>query len=236
MSVEKNVIISVLKLTKTGPVSDKLIKNDARVPAEVAVELLRKLQNDGLVYLRNDFVEADGYQRLRLAVHAIELGVDVENISGFLQWKEFEDMAAFALERNRYSVTKNVRFKYAGRRWEIDVVGCRKPIALCVDCKHWHRSMHPSALKRIVQEQTERTSALADSLPNPSFNGECVAWERVELVPAVLSLVAGRFKFYDDVPIIPVLQLQDFLNQLPAYVDSLKHFTKTSTNKLKFGS
>jgi len=233
MNVEKNLLISILKLTKNGPVSDKLVKNEAKILMEIAAKLLRKLQNDGLVYLRKDLVEVDAHQRLRLAVRAIELGADVESVSGFLQWKEFEDIAAVALERNRYSVTRNLRFRHAGRRWEIDVVGCKKPIVLCIDCKHWHRSMYPSVLKKIVEEQVERTFALASSIPNPSYKRiEFASWNKVELVPAVLSLVAGRFKFYGDVPIIPVLQLQDFLNQLPAYADSLKHITKNLSNHL----
>ena len=232
VSIERNVIISVLKLTKSGPVSDELVKNEAKIPSEIVMKLLGKLQNDGLVYFRDDWVEADSHQRLRLAVHAMELGVEVENVAGLLQWKEFEDMAAHALEQNLYSVTRNYHFKHASRRWEIDVIACRKPLALCIDCKHWHRSMYPSALSKIVQEQTDRTSAFADFLPNPSFRGECISWNKVKLIPAVLSLVAGKFKFCDDVPIIPVLQLQDFLNQLPAYVDSLRHFTKASVNRL----
>jgi hypothetical protein len=86
--------------------------------------------------------------------------------------------------------------------------------------------MSPSALKRIVEEQAKRTYALAESLPNPAVKVEFVSWDSVKFIPAILSLVVGRFKFYDDVPIIPVLQLQDFLSQLPAYANSLKHYTK----------
>jgi hypothetical protein len=68
----------------------------------------------------------------------------------------------------------------------------------------------------------KRTSAFAEALPTLAGKVECVLWDRVKFVPAVLSLFAGRFKFYDNVPIIPVLQLQDFLRQLPAYADMLE--------------
>jgi Holliday junction resolvase-like predicted endonuclease len=230
VSIEKNLIISLLKLTKNGPILNKLINKDANVPLEFAEKLLRKLQSDGLIYLRKNVLEADSSQRLKLAVRAIQLGADLESLSSFLQWKEFEEMAAVALERNGYSVKKNFRFKHGGKRWEIDIVGCKKPIAICIDCKHWHHGMHPSALKKIVKEQAERTLAFAESLTSLSGKIECATWERVKIVPAVLSLMTARFKFYGNVPIIAVLQLQDFLNQLPAYADSLKHFTKTLTN------
>ena len=227
MSIERNLIISILKLTRDGPISNKLVNKDAKIPQQIAEKLLRKLQNDRLIYVQKNVIEANSLQRLKLAVHAILLGADIENVSSFLQWQEFENMAAVAFERNSYSVKKNLRFKHNRRRWEIDIVGCKKPIAICVDCKHWHRGLHPSALKKIVEEQVERTFALAESLPSLAGKIECVSWNNVKLVPAVLTLVTGRFKFCDNVPIVAVLQLQDFLSQLPAYADSLKHFTKS---------
>jgi hypothetical protein len=226
MSIERDLIICLLKLTAEGPVSKGIVKKDAKLPSEIVENLLRKLQNDRLIYVQKDFVEADSLQRLKLAVRTIGLGADIENVSGFLHWKEFEGMAAIAFERNGYGVKRNLRFKHAGRRWEIDIVGFKRPIAVCMDCKHWHHGMSPSALKRIVEEQEKRTAALATSLPNPAIKVEFVSWSYVKFIPAVLSLVTVSFKFYDDIPIIPVLQLQDFLSRLPAYADSLKHYTK----------
>lgn len=226
MSIERELIISILKLTVNGSVSRECINKDAKIASGIALKLLRRLQNDEMVYLRGNMVEADGNCRLKLAVKAVALGADVERISGFLRWQEFEEIAAIALERNGYVVAKNVRFKHAGRKWEIDIVGCQKPLVLCIDCKHWRHGISPSALKRIAESQVERTRALAESLPNISLEIECAKWDKAELVPAILVLMPGSFKFYDRVPIVPVLQLQDFLSQLPAYVESLKYFLR----------
>lgn len=235
MNIEANLIISLLKLTREGAVSLELVKKDAKLPSQLVEKLLQKLQNDGYIYLQKNVVDVDSLQRVKLAVYAVQLGADLENVSGFLRWKEFEDIAAIAFERNGYGVYRNLRFKHAGRRWEIDVVGCKKPIAVCLDCKHWHYGVYPSALRKIVEEQVERTFTFAESLPNPSVKIECVSWERIKFVPAVLLLAAGRFRFFDDVPIIPVLQLQDFLTQLPAFADSLKHLTKNMRSRATFG-
>ena len=226
MNIERNLIISVLKLTRNGPVANEIVSKDARISLQIVSDILKKLQEDGLVYLRDKVLEADSVQRLKLAVHAIRLGADFERVSGFLDWKEFENIAALAFEVNGYRVKKNLRFKHAGRRWEMDIVGCRKPLALCVDCKHWHHGMYPSALRKVVEAQVERTSALAESLFKFGGEIECASWEKVKLVPAILSLVKGRSKFYDNVPIVPVLQLQNFLTELPAHADKLKHFSK----------
>jgi Holliday junction resolvase-like predicted endonuclease len=226
MSIERDLIISILKLTVNGSVSRERINKDAKIASDIALKLLRRLQNDDMVYLRDNIVEADDSCRLKLVVKAAALGADIERISDFLRWQEFEDIAAIALERNGYVVAKNLRFKCAGRKWEIDIVGCKKPLVICIDCKHWRHGLSPSALKKIAEVQVERTRALAESLPNISLEIECTKWDKAKLVPVILSLTPGIFKFYDKVPIVPVLQLQDFLNQLPAYIESLKYFLK----------
>lgn len=225
MVIERNLLSSLLKLTKNEHVLTKCVNHEARVASDIAGKLLEKLQNEGLITLNNDFVEVTSDNRLRLAVKAISLGADVEYVSSLLRWQEFEDIAAVALERNGYVAAKNVRFKHGGRRWEIDVVGCRKPLVLCVDCKRWQRGLTPSALDKIVEAQVARAHALANTLPSPSLKFECVKWSGAKFVPVILSLVPCSFKFYDEVPVVPVLQLQDFLAQLPAYVEQFTYFT-----------
>ncbi len=226
MEFERNLLISILKLTKNGPVSLESVNKDAKLPMVVGRKLIAKMQNENLLYLRSDSVEADSDCRLKLAVKALESGADVERISDLLMWQEFEDIAAFALRENGYTVATNVRFKQAGRRWEIDVVGCRKPQVLCIDCKQWHHGMHPSTLTRMARSQAGRVKAFAESLPTTSLDFACTNWEKAEFFPVILSLIPGNFKFCDDLPIVPVLQLQSFLTELPAYAMSLKHFTR----------
>jgi len=226
MVIEQNLLISLLKLTKDGAVLIKDVNKDSRTASDIVRKLLEKLQNEDLIYLQGDSVEVTSDNRLRLAVKAASLGADVEDVSAFLRWQEFEDITALALERNGYVVAKNVHFKHASRKWEIDIVGCRKPLVACIDCKHWRRGLSPSALKRIVASQVERTRALAETLPNVSLEIECAKWNKAKFIPAILLLTHGSFKFYDKVPIVPVLQLQDFLSQLPAYTESLKYFLK----------
>jgi Holliday junction resolvase-like predicted endonuclease len=193
------------------------------------------MQDDGLVYVRKDTIELKSVQRLKLAVRALSLGGDIEQVASYLSWQEFEEMASVALEQNGYGVMRNLRFKHAGRKWEMDIVGCRKPLAICIDCKHWHHSLRPSAIKEVEKEQIERTKALARSLPNPTIRIECAKWERVKFVPVVLSLMQGETKFYEKVPIVSVLQLQDFVDRLPAYSHMIYQITKTKEESLSLG-
>ena len=226
MLVEKNLITSIIKLTNQKKVPIQSISQDSKIPSLITSQMLKKLQNQYLIEINDEFIEADTQMRLGLAIKAIELGADIENISNFLAWQEFEEMAAIALNKNGYVTKKNVRFKQNGKRWEIDVVGCKKVIVICIDCKHWHHSIHHSTLKKIVSAQIERVTAFSDSLPNPSIDIECIKWRNAKFVPAILSLIPGPSKFVDNVPVIPVLQLQDFLIQLPAHIESLKHFNR----------
>ena len=232
MSVEMNIVIALLSVSAHGPVSQESINMEAKVAGSVASKLLQRLQDDGLVNLKGAEYEADSLQRMGLAVRALSLGADLEHVSQLLEWQEFESIAGFALERNGFDVAKNVRFKNSRRRWELDVVACKKPLILCIDCKHWQRALHLSALKKIVEEQMERTEALAEVLPSPSIKVDCHGWTKARLIPVVLSLVEGKFKFYDNVPIVPILKIQDFVNHLPAYADSLKHFEKKNNRTL----
>ena len=226
MLVERDLLLSLLKLTKDGSILLELVKKDAKTTWSTTRKMLEKLQDEGIIHLDQNVVEADSYSRLKLAIKAVSMGADVEYVSKMLRWQEFEGIAAIALERNGYIVEKNVRFKHVARKWEIDIVGCRKPLVICIDCKHWRRGTAPSAVRRITEAQVERTRALAEVLPSVSLVLECSKWEKAKFLPAILTLMPASFKFYDKVPIVPVLQLQDFLSQLLAYTESLKYFLK----------
>jgi Holliday junction resolvase-like predicted endonuclease len=230
---ENYLLISLLKLTKKGPTLIKNVQKDIRLPSSETLELIEKLQSENLLNLNGDSVEIDSANRLKLAVKAVSSGADFEVVSIFLGWKEFESITATALGKYGYAVWQNLRFKYAARKWEIDVVGCRKPLVVCFDCKDWHHRLSQSVLRRIVEAQVERTRALADILPNMSLGIECTKWRRAKFVPAILILAPSTFKFCDRVPIVPVLQLQDFLNQLPLELESLNYFQKNFTHLIQ---
>ena len=226
VSVERKLLLSLLKLTKSGPVKQENVKENSRLPTSVASTLLEKLQSENLAYLKNGLVEVDSESRLKLAVKAVGLGADVQCISDVLVWQEFEAMAALALELNGYTTQKNVRFKHKGKRWEIDVVACRKPLVICIDCKHWHSGMHPSTLARMAVFQGVRVKAFADSLPNVGAQFTCTKWERANFVPVIISLIPFSSKFLEGIPIVPVLQMQNFINQLPLNIESLWCFRR----------
>ena len=227
VSMERNLINALLKLTIESAVEISAIRSDAKLSSSVALDGLRKLQTEGLIAITGEKVEADTTSRMKLAMKAITYGADIELISKFLCWQEFEKMAALALDCNGYVTSKNLRFKHVSKRWEIDVVGCRKPLVVCVDCKHYQHSITPAVLRKMTEEQIKRVKALSEVLPNADIQIECVQWSKTKFLPVILSLMPGSLKFINNVPIVPVLQLQSFLNQLPLQLDAVKYFSRT---------
>jgi Holliday junction resolvase-like predicted endonuclease len=228
MTCEKHVIISILRLTQTGPVSRELLGKDAHLDSALLNKLLTEFADNGLFQLRRNLIEVSPCQRVNLAFRAIMLGGDLEKVCRFLKWTEFEGVAAEALQESGFKVLRNFRFKRKGKRWEIDVIGFREPLVVCIDCKHWRRRLTHATLIKAVEAQLERTRAFADALPSYWTRTGLSKWKNALIVPLILSLVSGFLKFYNNVPIVSMLQLQDFINTLPLEAHLLTHFSKQS--------
>jgi Holliday junction resolvase-like predicted endonuclease len=223
MTNERKLLISILKLTRTGPIEEKFIGRDAGIPAQTVNEMIRNFCRRGLIQYGNNIIEVSSSQRFNIAIQAIKSGADLERVGRFLEWIEFENIAAEAFEANNFQVRRRFRFKWAGRRWEIDVLACREPLVVCVDCKRWRRGWAKSAIVKAVEAQMERTQALAAALPLLRKEIRIVSWKKAVLVPVVLSLVSSSLRFYMRTPIVPILQLQNFVDELPAHLGILAH-------------
>jgi len=225
MTVEGELILTVLKLTKQGAVQKDLIAKEALSSTAVSDELLKTLAEKGLIQLRGSILEIASDQRLQLVIEAIKYGVDIERASRFLEWKEFEKMTAEAFEINGYLVDRNFRFKSYDKRWEIDLLARKRPLVVCVDCKHWHHGWSRASIVKIADAQVRRTKALTESLQHLRDKMDFNDWTRVMLVPVILSLIPASFKFHDNTPIVPILQLGSFISELPAQANLLTHFS-----------
>jgi len=238
MTIEKDILLALLRLTKSGPVSKEAIAKNTRVPYQTAGRVLEKLAQEGFFHEHEDTIESSPSQRVKMAVQAFRQAADLERVCQLLSWKEFESIVTEAFEANGYKALKNFHFKQASKRWELDIIGLKNPLILCVDCKHWKRGLRKAATKKAVEAQIERTQAFAKVLPNYSQKAKLGDWKTATLIPIVMSLTQGPYKFYNDVPIVPVLQFQDFINEFPTQVHLLKNFhqkqLKLNENLQKF--
>lgn len=164
-----------------------------------------------------------------MAVRAIELGADVERVSRFLRWDEFEKLSILIFENNDFQVIRNLRFSWMNKRWEVDVLGIKNPIIISADCKHWHKGWSGASSIRATEKQVERTRALAEASISKALRSRIGIneWRHAYFIPIILSLAPSKYKFYEKTPIVPILQLKDFLQNIIVYIDEVKVFHVT---------
>ena len=231
MTVSRDVLVSLLKLTQTGSVSRDSVQRDSRVPRLVLSRYLSELSEIDLIKEIAGSIELTPSQRIRIAFLALRTGADFRRVCTTLSWSEFEKIAADTFELNGYEVIKNFHFKHESRRWEMDIIAFEKPSIICADCKHWKHGWRRAATEKAAQAQIDRTEAFAKALPNYRQKMKLEKWQTAKVMPMILSLEAGPVKFFDGVPIVPVLQLQDFINELPANDHLLRSFCQNNLSQ-----
>jgi hypothetical protein len=232
MTLKTNILTSLLNLTKIGLTTEEAIAIDVNLPVYVVNNFLRNLREIGLIEFENECIELSSNQRVKLAIYAINNGTDTERVCKVLEWKEFENFAVTAFEANNFDVKHSFRFKASGRRWEIDVLAISEPIVVCVDCKCWRSGWGNSAITKVAALQGKRTEVLADGLHYLQRGVGLGGWEKAILFPVILSLFPGPVKFYNKVPVVPILQLQNFLNEFQGHMNDLAHFRVKLGTKL----
>ena len=176
-----------------------------------AKELLYMLVQNGIGTWNDDLVDFDiPNDRLQTALFAIKLGADVESVSEYLTWQDFESITGLILEKKDFDVTKNLILTKP--RMEIDVVGTKMDIALLIDCKHW-KTMSKSALDEIVKKQVERVKRY-------------VSDENMSALPVIVTLHQEEIQFIENVPIVPIMKLSSFLDEFVGNLDSLASIEK----------
>lgn len=218
------LLITLLKLTQKGPVDFKELVEKTCLPLVSVRKNLGQLIASNLIKITDDKIEVSSEQRISLAIDAIKIGVDPEAACRFLRWQEFEDVATIALEKNGYVAFKRFRFKLGDRRGEIDVLGFREPLILCIDCKHWKRTWQRGAMIKAIEAQFQRVKSLSN-VDSPFWGKMKIGkWIEAYLVPVVLTLSEAPFNFYKRVPAVPIFRFGSFIQELPGNIDKVAIF------------
>ena len=224
MIAERGVLVSLLKLTKEGVTDLELVSQEAHVPPQIVKEVLKKYVNFVAYDSASGSVSISSKQRLKMVLKLVEQGADIERVCDSLTWLEFEDLSIIAFEANDYETKKHFRFKWANRRWEIDILAQKEPLIVCADCKQWHRGWSGSGSRKAAEKQAERTKNLLEASKSENDKLGIKNWRHAQFIPMILSLAPGNQKIHKGVPIVPVLQLGDFLTLMPAYLDQITCF------------
>jgi len=188
----------------------------------VVEDSLLKLQIAGAVDLAGEEIHITREQRLRIAELAITKGVDPERVARELRWQEFEGLADHVLSRQGYATSNHFIFKHSGHKFEIDVLGAKEPLVLCVDCKHWHHGWAPSKIMTAARNQLLRVQSLSKVFTTYTRKLHVIGSRSVRLLPIVLTLADLSSRLINGVPIVSVLRLRDFLCQIDPWVETLR--------------
>ena len=132
---------------------------------------------------------------------------DLDRVSTEVVWQNFERLTAFIFEKNDFqAVTNIVKTLKKKKRRQYDVIAKTNSRTnsktFLVECKKWagNRS-RLSALKKAIEMHKERTEFYQ-------------LLTREDAIPIVVTLVEEEIRSYEGVPIVPILRLNSFINEL----------------------
>ena len=194
-----------------GGVSTKDFAAIISTDKNTAEKILDMLTQNGIGQTIGNLVNFEDGDKLKTALFAIKNGVPIEEVSRYIDWKDFEGLVAEILDSKHFDVLRN--FRLTKPTMEIDVVGVRLGIALIIDCKHWKRLSH-SALETIVVKQVERVKHYISNAKD------------VIAAPVIVTLNQEETSFISKVPIVPILQLSSFIDEFYGSMEEIKTIEK----------
>jgi hypothetical protein len=174
----------------------------------VARSVLHFLAANKVGSISKSTIKFSGSDRLHTAVLALQMSHDIEHISRYLSWKDFEKLACEVLRSFGYRTRTNVIL--VKPRMEIDVVGTSTGgFTIAVDCKHWKRS-NLSSLSNFSQKQAARAEQLLKHDRTIS-----------RVVPVMLTLYAESVRFAGRVPLVPIHMFRSFVMDVKGFLPEI---------------
>jgi len=209
-------ILDLLKLTKVSPIVTnpptemKLLLASLGLPDEDGKEILVSRE-----------------VRISLAMKAITLGANVEEVIRHMNWKDFEGLVAQILVENHYNCVESFRRRGNAeiKGMEIDVIGLKNKTLLVIDAKMWGvRSGKASALRTAIDKQKERTVRLSNQLDRLAKKMIKLKVGTYELIPIMVTWLVEDVEIHQGVPVVPVFKLNSFLLNIGDYEDMIESF------------
>jgi protease II len=127
---------------------------------------------------------------------------DLEQVSKEAVWQNFEVLVGFIFEANDFQVNVNKVRTFNKKRRQYDVIAKKNNRTYLVECKKWSGNRYRlSALKKAIQHHKERTEFYRNLTEE-------------DLIPIIVTFIEEDIKFYEGMPIIPILRLNSFINEI----------------------
>lgn len=214
--------MELLARSKEGEVKLEDLALSLQAPPSLIEKWLCDLKTKGFMELRGPEGSWIVVDKLGLALEAISLGASPESVSRWLHWRDFEKLCLKVFELNGFRTILSFRFKAIGHLHEVDVLAIKYPLLLAIDCKSWGiRSGKPSMLREAVKRQVKRVEALTSTLPGLKKRLGLEDGARIILTAVIVTLFEESLKIYAGIPIVPISKLNNFIQEIHAYLDSL---------------
>lgn len=130
----------------------------------------------------------------------------LDKVSREIVWQNFERLVAFIFEEFEFQVKINTVKTLNKKRRQYDVIAVKNGQTFLVECKKWAGNRYRlSAIKKAIIKHKERTEFYKN------VTGE-------DAIPILVTLIEEEIQSYEDVPIVPILRLNSFLNELSSSV------------------
>ena len=127
---------------------------------------------------------------------------DLEQVSKEAVWQNFEVLVGFIFEANDFQVNVNKVRTFNKKRRQYDVIAKKNNRTYLVECKKWSGNRYRlSALKKAIQHHKERTEFYRNLTEE-------------DLIPIIVTFIEEDIKFYEGMPIIPILRLNSFISEI----------------------
>jgi hypothetical protein len=124
-----------------------------------------------------------------------------------MTWQEFEELLRDIMDQNDFEVQFRKIFSHDGRRYQIDVVGYRRDLCLCIDGKKYGRGRYRAgSLKTEAKKHYDRCRAHEEALG-------------IRSIPVIVSWIDDSLSFENGCIFVPVAMLNDFLLNMDAVID-----------------
>ncbi len=202
--------MELLKSTKSSKVvSLDLLATYAACSKEYCASLVSELG----IPMANGWLSVSRQNRLDLAMGEARRGY-LEKPSRFLNWQDFERFGRECMDELGYETTLDTRIKGEGRSWQIDVIGVKGQMILCLDCKQWAPPLTLSRFKKAEIHQSKATRLFAGKIAEEKH-------QTVIALPMILTLHEPPYRIAGRVLAVSVQKLPTLLQEVTPYSPDL---------------
>ncbi|ADY00815.1 hypothetical protein VMUT_0604 [Vulcanisaeta moutnovskia 768-28] len=223
MSLRERLVKALIMVSKDGVFTRESLKRESGLGDFMIDDFINSLINEGILVRIGD-----GYKSVipphRLIRYFVDRGVyvDLESISRYLPWDEFEALIRLLFEEWGFRVVSRLRVPVAGSRVEFDVIAYRRPWVLLIEAKHWRRVS--SSIRQIVGRHLEKVGSVARE-PEVLMSRIGVNWGEALLIPVVITWHRASTELIEGVPVVSIYQVNSFINEFDGIIDGIRSFS-----------